>query len=332
VISSIGRRAVLTTLGGAAAAWPFAARAQQPAGMRRIGVLVAGTEDDPEQQTRLAGFRYGLERGGWFEGRNVHVEYRYSGAGTQMENLAKELVALQPDVIVPAGTGPTAMMQRATSKIPIVFVAVSDPVGSGFVASLPQPGGNITGMLNLEASITGKWMAMLKEIAPQLTRLALLGNPKTTPYDYFLLAAEALAPSLAVEVAPSRVETTADIERAIETLARAPNGGLIVPPDQTLTANRDIIIALAARHRLPTVYNHRVFVAAGGLMSYGTDYVEQYRQAASYVDRILRGEKPADLPVQVPTKYETVVNLKTAKALGLDVPSSLLVRADEVIE
>jgi putative ABC transport system substrate-binding protein len=326
------RRRDFITLIGAVTAWPLAARAQQARGMRRIGVLVAGTEDDPEQQTRLAGFRHGLERGGWIEGRNVHVEYRYSGVGAQMEALAQELVALQPDVIVPAGTGPTAMTQRATSTIPIVFVAVSDPVGSGFVASLPRPGGNITGMLNLEASITGKWMVMLKEIAPQLARLTLLGNPKTTPYDFFLLAAEALAPSLAVKVVPGRVETTADIEHAIETLARATNGGLIVPPDQTLTGNRDTIIALTARHRLPTVYNHRVFVAAGGLMSYGTDYVEQNRQAASYVDRILRGEKAADLPVQAPTKYETVVNLRTAKALGLDMPSSLLVRADEVFE
>ena len=216
--------------------------------------------------------------------------------------------------------------------IPIVFVTVSDPIGSGFVASLARPGGNLTGLLLFEASIAGKWLAMLKEMAPRLARAALLANPKTTAYDYFLHAAKTLAPSLGIELVPSRVGNAADIERAIESLARLPHSGLVLPPDSTTTSHRNLIIALAARHRLPAVYGSRVFVADGGLISYDTDRVNMYRRAASYVDRILRGAKPADLPVQAPTKYETVINLKTAKTLGLTVPTALLVAADEVIE
>ena len=246
--------------------------------------------------------------------------------------LANELVALQPDVILAQGPPITAALQRESRAIPIVFVSVSDPIGPGFVASLARPGGKITGMLQYEAGITGKWLAMLKEIAPRLARVTLVGNPKTTAYDYFQLAAEAAAQSLAIELVPSRVDTAADIERAIVAFARVPNGGLLLPPDITVSSNRDLIIALAAHHRLPAVYPFRFYVAAGGLMSYGTDQVEILRQAASYVDRILRGANPADLPVQAPTKYETTLNLKTAKALGIDVPPSLLVRADEVIE
>jgi putative ABC transport system substrate-binding protein len=326
------RREFIAFLGTSAAAWPLAARAQQGGRLWRVGVLVAGAENDREQQTRLAALRRGLEQSGWLEGNNVRVEYRYSGAGERIEALAKELVALQPDVIVSPGTGATAAAYQATSTIPIVFVAVSDPVGAGFVASLSRPGGNITGMLNLEASITGKWMGMLKEIAPHLKRLALLGNPKTSPYDYYLRAAEAIAPSLAVEVLSGRVETAADIEWVIGSLAHVPNTGLFLPPDQTTSVYRDLIVALAGGHRLPTVYNHRVFVVSGGLMSYGTDYIDMYARAGSYVARILRGDKPADLPVQVPVKYETVLNLKTARTLGLSVPDLLLVRADEVIE
>ena len=250
----------------------------------------------------------------------------------RLQVLAKELVALQPDVILAHSTPIAAALQRESRTIPIVFVNVSDPIGSGFVASLARPGGNLTGLLLYEASITGKWLAMLKEIAPRLARVALLSQPQGPAYDYFLRAAEAAAPSLAIELVPSPVENAADIERAIESFARVPNGGLLLPPDTTTIVHRDLIIALAARHRLPAVYAFRLFVAAGGLMSYGTDHVDMFRQAASYVDRILRGAKPADLPVQAPTKYETTLNLKTAKALGLTVPPGLLVAADEVIE
>jgi putative tryptophan/tyrosine transport system substrate-binding protein len=326
------RRELITLLGGAAA-WPLAARAQQPGPMRRIGVLSSGAEDDPAYKARLAVFQQGLEGLGWSEGRNVHIDYRFTAANAdQYQVLAKELVALHPDVIL-ASSGPVAVaLQRESRTIPIVFVSASDPIGVGLIASLARPGGNITGVLLLEASITGKWLAMLKEIAPRLARAAFVGNPKTSPYDYYLHAAEALAPSLAIELVPTYVETAADIGRAIESFARVPNGGLVLLPDATLNLHRDLIIALAARHRLPAVYGTRIFVAAGGLMSYGPDQVDQYRRAVSYVDRILRGAKPADLPAQAPTKYETVLNVKTAKVLGLTVPPGLLVAADEVID
>ena len=327
------RREFLGVLGGAAAAWPLAARAHQGERVRRIGVLVGQAENDPDAKARLTGFQEALAKAGWSEGRNVSVDYRFAaGRAEHVEALAKELVALQPDVIIAQGTSVTAALQRESNKIPIVFVTVSDPIGSGFVASLPRPGGNITGVLQYEAGIVGKWMAMLKEIAPRLARAALVANPKVTAYDYFLRAAEAAAPSLAIEIVPSPIESTADIERVIDSVARVPNSGLLLPPDTTTITHRDLIVALAARHRLPAVYSLRVFVTAGGLMSYGTDQVEIFRLAATYADRILRGAKPAELPVQAPTKYETIVNLKTAKALGLDVPPSLIVRADEVIE
>jgi putative tryptophan/tyrosine transport system substrate-binding protein len=327
------RREFITLLGGAAVALPFAAHAQQSDKMRRIGVLVGQAENDPDAKARLNGFREGLAKAGWSEGRNVSVDYRFAaGRVEHFEALAKELVALQPDIIIAQGTSVTAALQRESNKIPIVFVTVSDPIGSGFVASLPRPGGNITGVLQYEAGIVGKWMAMLKEIAPRLARAALVANPKVTAYDYFLRAAEAAAPSLAIEIVPSPIESAGDIERVIDSVARVPNSGLLLPPDTTTITHRDLIVALAARHRLPAVYSLRVFVTAGGLMSYGTDQVEIFRLAATYADRILRGAKPAELPVQVPTKYETIVNLKTAKALGLDVPPSLIVRADEVIE
>jgi putative tryptophan/tyrosine transport system substrate-binding protein len=327
------RREFITLLGGTAVALPFAAHAQQSDKMRRIGVLVGLAENDPDAKARLTGFREALAKVGWSEGRNVSLDYRFgAGRAEHVEALAKELVALQPDVIISQGTSVTAALKRESNKIPIVFVTVSDPIGSGFVASLPRPGGNITGLLMYEAGIIGKWMAMLKEIAPRLARAALVANPKGTAYDYFLQAAEAAAPSLAIEIVPSPIENTADIERVIDSVARVPNSGLLLPPDTTTITHRDLIIALAARHRLPAVYSLRVFVTAGGLMSYGTDPVEIFRLAATYADRILRGAKPADLPVQAPTKYETIVNLKTAKALGLDVPPSLIVRADEVIE
>jgi ABC-type uncharacterized transport system substrate-binding protein len=296
---------------------------------------MAYAEDDPEGILRVAKFRQELERLGWSEGRNIRIDYRFTAASAdQFQVLAKELVALHPDVILAHATGNAAALQRETRAIPVVFVNVSDPIGAGFITSLARPGGNLTGVLHYEASIAGKWLAMLKEIAPRLARAALVGNPKVmlTGYDYFLRAAEATAPSFAIELIPSHVENAADIERAIESFARVPNGGLVLPPDSTTNVHRDLVIALAARYRLPAIYTARLFVAAGGLMSYGTDQVEMFGQTATYVDRILRGGKPADLPVQAPTKYETVLNLKTAKALGLDVPPSLLVRADEVID
>ena len=326
------RREFITLLGGAAA-WPLAARAQQSDGMRRIGVLMGLAEDDPETKARLAAFRQGLDKRGWSEGRNVRIDYRFAPVSAQAEVLAKELVALQPDVILAHTTPVIAALQRESRTIPIVFAGVANPIGSGFVASLPRPGGNLTGVMLYEASVTGKWLAMLKEIAPNLARAAFVANPKTaTFYDYYLQAAEAAAPSVGIEPVPTLVENATDIERAIGSFASAPNGGLVVIPDVAATVHRDLIIALAARHRIPAVYFSRMFVAAGGLMSYGNDFVDMFRQAASYVDRILRGEKPADLAVQFPTKFEMVVNRKTATALGLAIPPSILLRADEVIE
>ena len=325
------RREFITLLGGSAT-WPLAARAQQRERMRRIGVLVGLAENDPEMKERLAGFRQGLEKLGWLEGGNVRIDYRFAPAGAQAQLLARELVALRPDVLLAQSTPATAALKPETSTIPIVFAGVADPIGSGFVASLSRPNGNLTGLLQYEEGITGKWLAMLKEIAPNLTRAALLANPKTAAFDYFLRSAKTLAPSLAIEVVPLPIENANDIERSIEGFAREGNGGLVLPPDTTTVVHRDLIIELAARHRLPAVYAVRVFVVASGLMYYGTDFVELYRQAASYVDRILRGAKTVELPVQMPTRFETVLNLKTAKALGLTVPPGLLVAADQVIE
>jgi putative tryptophan/tyrosine transport system substrate-binding protein len=336
--SHIERRKFLATLGGAAAAWPLAARAQQAERMRRIGVLAGLAEDDPEMKARLAAFRQGLEKRGWSEGRNVHIDYRtgayrFAPGSEQVQMLAKELIGLQPDAILAQSTPVVAALQRETRTLPIVFAAIADPIGSGFVASLPRPGGNITGVMLYEASVTGKWLAMLKEIAPGLDRVALVTNPNTAPfYRYYLRAAESLSPSFGVRLVPTLVENSADLERTIGAFARTPNGGVLMPPDAGMNVHRDLIIALAARHRVPAVYFSRIFVTAGGLMYYGTDIVDMFRQAASYVDRILRGDKPADLPVQAATRFETVVNLKTAKALGLTVPPGLLVAADEVIE
>ena len=324
------RREFITLLGGAAA-WPMTARAQQPERMRRIGVLASSADDDPEMKARLAAFRQRLEKRGWFEGRNIHIETRFAAA-SKYEPFARELVATQPDVILAHTTPVAAALQRESRTIPIVFVNVSDPIGSGFIASLARPGGNFTGVLLYEASIIGKWLAMLKEIAPRLERVALMANPKTTAYDYVLRAAEAIAPSLAIKLVPSPVATAADIKQAIDSFAGAPNGGLLLPPDGTTILHRDLIIALAAQHKLPAVYPFHFFVAAGGLMSYGADRADIFGLAASSVDRILRGDKPADLPVQAPTKYETSVNLRTAKALGLPIPPGILVAADEVIE
>jgi ABC-type uncharacterized transport system substrate-binding protein len=328
----VRRREFITLLGGMVS-WPLAARAQQPERVRHIGMLASLAADDPEMQPRLAAFRQQLEKLGWSEGRNVSIDYRVAPGGAGQEQArAKELVALQPDVIVTNNTPATAALQRESREIPIVFVNVSDPIGSGFAASLARPGGNLTGWMLFEASVAGKWLAMLKEIAPNLARAAFLANPKTSPSDYFLRAASTGAPSLAITVVPIPVETAVDIERSIGSFARVPDGGLVVLPDTTTLLHRDLVVALAAQHRLPAVYAFRSIVAAGGLMSYSVDFVDLLRQAAFYVDRILRGTKPNDLPIQAPTKYETIVNLKTAKTLGLAVPASLLVRADGVIE
>jgi putative ABC transport system substrate-binding protein len=322
---TIMKRREFITLLGSAAAWPLTAHAQQRERIRRVGVLVGLAENDPEIKARLVGFRQGFEKFGWSEGSNVRIDYRFAPAGAQVQSLARELVALQPDVILAQSTPATIAVQAESRTIPIVFAGLADPIGLGLVASLPRPGGNLTGLLLYEEGITGKWLAMLKEIAPNLTRAALVANPKTTSFDYFLRSAEALAPSLAIEIAPKPVENSADIQRAIDSFASEPNG-------TTTVVHRDLVIALAARYRLPAVYAIRVFVAADGLMYYGTDFVDLYRRAAAFVDRILRGANPADLPVQLPTKYETIVNLKTAKVLGLHVQPSLLVSADEVIE
>jgi putative tryptophan/tyrosine transport system substrate-binding protein len=327
------RREFISLLGGAAAAWPLTARAQQGERMHRVGVLMAFAEDDPETTARVAGFRHGLERLGWSEGRNVRFDYRFArGSADQFQPLAKELVALQPDVILAQSTPVAAVLQRETRVIPIVFINVSDPIGSGFIASVARPGGNLTGLQMYEEGIAGKWFVLLKEIAPRLTRAAFIANPKTTAYDYFVRSAKVVASSLAIELSPSPVETAADIERVVVSFARLPDGCLILPPDTTSILHRHLIVTLAAEHRLPAAYFERPFVIGGGLISHGPDIVDQYRRAAGYVDRILKGEKPGDLPVQAPTKYELVINLKTASALGLEVPPTLLARADEVIE
>jgi putative tryptophan/tyrosine transport system substrate-binding protein len=322
------RRDFIKVIGGSATLWPLAVRAQQADKPPHVGMLIGFNDPD------IKIFRQELERLGWSEGRNIQIDYRYAPAGTQAQALAKELVAMQPAVIFTQTVPATAAMHRETKTIPIVFSFVTDPIGAGFVASFPRPGGNVTGIVAYEAAVVGKWMEMLKEIAPQTARVALLGNPKTAPYyDYLAQAAKVAAPSLGIEPVPSQIENDAsDIERAITIVASTPNTALIVLPESTTTVNSDLIIALAARHRLPAVYPNGFTVAKGGLMSYAVVSVEQYRVAASYVDRILRGAKPGDLPVQTPTKYETVVNQKTAEALGLTIPAGLLVAADKVIE
>jgi putative ABC transport system substrate-binding protein len=325
------RRAFITLLGGAAA-WPLVAWAQQT---RRIGVMVALPEGDPELKKRLAAFRQALDRLGWSEGRNVHLDYRFAPGGAQARQFAKELLALQPDVILAFSTPVTAAFQRETRTIPIVFIGIADAITQGFVRSLANPDGNLTGLTMYEASVSGKYVSMLKEIEPQLTHAAFVANPKTAPYyDVYLRGAKVAAPSLGIEVVFTPIENdAADVERAIAAFAHAvPKGSLVVLGDSTTDANRHLIISLAAQYRLPSVYWNTFFVTEGGLMSYGVDWVHEFGQAAFYVDRILRGAKPADLPVQAATKYVTTLNVKTAKALGLTVPDKLLVAADEVIE
>jgi putative ABC transport system substrate-binding protein len=326
------RREFVAGLGGAAA-WPLVARAQQP--MPRIGVLMGYAENDPEAQARVQALLQGLENAGWHAGRNVQIDYRWASADvTRIKAYAKELVAQRPDIILANTTPVTAALKLETSTIPIVFVIVSDPVGAGFVASLPRPGGNITGFINFEESMSGKWLELLREIAPAVTRTAIMFNPVTAPGggDYFFRPFKAAASALGVEAIATPVRSTADIEGALAGLAGQPGGGLVISTDSFMTVNRKLIISLAERHKLPTVYPLGVYAKGGGLIGYGPDYHDLFRRSALYVDRILRGAKPQDLPVQVPTKFELVLNLKAAKALGLTAPSQLLARADEVIE
>src|SRR5262245_11175462 len=327
------RRAFISLLGGAAAVWPLAARAQQPERMQHIGVLIAAVGDEAVVQERNTAFLQALQQLGWIVGRNLQIDFRWAGSDPErIRKYAAELLALAPDVILAPGTATVGPLLKMTSTVPIVFPIVVDPVGAGFVESLARPGGNATGFTQYEYGVSGKWPELLKQIAPIVTRVAVLRDPTLTSGTAQFAAIEAVAPSLGVEVSPLNVRDPAEIERAVTAFARTTNGGLIVPGSGSAVTHRDLIVTLAARHRLPTVYSERHFVAAGGLISYGPDFLDQYRRAAVYVDRILRGEKPADLPVQAPMKYELVINLKTAKALGLDVPSMLLARADEVIE
>ena len=329
----MNRREFIMLLGGAAAAWPLAARAQQGGRMRRVGVLQNLASDDPAEQARLMAFGQGLQELGWTIGRNVRIENRWSaGDPERIRRNTEEMVALAPDVILASGNAGVAPLLQATRTVPVVFVIVPDPVGAGFVDSLARPGGNATGFIAYEYGLSGKWLEVLKEIAPGVTRAAVIRDPALASGPGQFAAIQSIAPSLGVEVSPVNVRDAGEIERAITAFAHSPNGGLIVTGSALVGLHRHLIIALAARHKLPAVYVERTYVAAGGLISYGSDFLDQYRRAASYVDRILKGEKPADLPVQAPTKYELVINLKTAKALGLDVPATLLARADEVIE
>jgi putative ABC transport system substrate-binding protein len=329
------RRKLITLLGGATVAWPLAARAQQSeAGLRRIGVLIGLPATDPVGQLEVAVFRQELRKLGWIEGRNIVLEYRWAGANPEsIETFAKEVVALGPDIILSRSTPATAALIRETRSIPIVFTVVAEPVGSGFVASLARPGGNTTGFTNVEPSIGGKWVELLKQLAPHVARVGLIFNPTTAPYaPPFLRSAETAAASLAMEPIIAPVKSKSEIDSALADLARKPGSGLVGITDSFVIEQRDLIIGLAEQYRFPAVYPFRLFATNGGLMSYGADIGDMYRRAASYIDRILRGERPSDLPVQQPIKFELVINLKTAKTLGLYVPDKLLALADEVIE
>ena len=326
------RREFIMLLGGAACAWPIAARAQQPEHVRRIGVLMYPARDDPEGQARIAAFLDSLEQLGWTDGRNVRIDIRWpAGFGAdRVRQDASELVAAAPDVILATGNTTTAPLQQLTRTVPIVFVVTADPVSNGYVASMARPGGNTTGFSFIDHPIAGKWLELLKQIAPGVTRVAVL---REIPIGLGQLGAiQAVAPSFGVELFPIDVSSPDQIERAVSEFARGSNAGLIVTAGGVVIVHRKLFIALAARHRLPTVYWNRMYVADGGLISYGPDSIDQYRRAAAYVDRILKGEKPADLPVQAPTRYDLAINLKTARALGLEVPPTLLAIANEVIE
>ena len=327
------RREFITLLGGAVAAWPLAARAQQRERMRRIGVLMTLAAGDPLGQARVATFAQGLQQLGWTIGRNVQLDVRWPGAeADDTRRTAAELVAGAPDVIVANGNAAVAPLLQATRSVPIVFTIVPDPVGAGFVDSLQRPGGNATGFMGFEYNLGAKWLELLKEIAPAVTRVAVLRDPALASGPAQFAAIQTAAPSLGVELTPVNVRDAGGIERDLSAFARSPDRGMIVTGSALTVHFRDVIVALAARHKLPAVYITRFWVNAGGLISYGADFLDQYRHAAGYVDRILKGEKPADLPVQAPTKYELVINLKTAKALGIEMPASVLARADEVIE
>jgi putative tryptophan/tyrosine transport system substrate-binding protein len=331
--SHIGRRKFLATLGGAVAAWPLAARAQQTERMRRIGVLM-GVADDPEGQARVTALKRGLQELGWTEGRNIQIETRFGGADAgRIRAHAAELVALAPDVIVSNTTPVIRALRQATSSIPIVMAGANEPVEQGFVSSLAHPGGNITGFSFIDFQMVGKWLEMLKEAAPGVARAALMFNPDTVPHYYvYLHSFEAEPRSIAVEVTAAPVRDTAEIEQALAKLGREPGGGLIVAPDPFTIVHHQLLIRLAQQHRLPAIYAFRTYVAQGALMSYGPDPYDMFQRAASYVDRILKGAKPADLPVQQPTKFELAINLTTAKAPGLQIPDKLLALANEVIE
>jgi ABC-type uncharacterized transport system substrate-binding protein len=328
------RRAFITLLGGAAAAWPFATRAEQGERVRRVGVLSAVAENDASEQRRQAAFRKRLDELGWKAGRNIQIDYRWSaGNADRLRIFAKELVELKPDLIVAETTPAAQAILAETRIIPIVFVVVSDPIGSGFVTSLNRPGGNVTGFMNMEPTMSGKWLELLKEIAPRLTRVALLFNPAVAPYTKpYLDPFKAAAASLGVEAVSAPVHELTHLKAVVADQAREPNTGLLIMADVFLWVHRADVIELAARYRLPAVYPQRDFAEIGGLLSYGNDRLDQYPRAATYADRILRGEKPSELPVQAPVKFELVINLKTAKLLGLDVPPLLQQRADEVIE
>jgi putative ABC transport system substrate-binding protein len=328
----VRRREFITLLGGAAA-WPLAARAQQAERVRRIGVLMNFSADDAEGQARLAAFRQGLQQAGWSVGGNIRIDYRWAADDAELfRKYAAELVALAPDVILASGNPSVAALQQATRSVPIVFAPIGDAVASGFVESLARPGGNITGFSAFEYSLSGKWLELLKELSPRVSRAAIVRDLGLPQGSGLLGAIQSVAPSLSVELSPINVGDTAAFERAVAAFARSTNGGLIVTTSPWAVAHRDLIIALAAQHHLPAVYAFRYFVTSGGLISYGPSSIDQFRRAAGYIDRILRGEKPADLPVQTPTKYELVINLKTARALDLEIPPTVLARADEVIE
>jgi ABC-type uncharacterized transport system substrate-binding protein len=328
------RRAFLGALSGAAIAWPLAARAQQPERIRTVGLLIAASADDPEFQARIAALRQGLAQLGWSEGRNLRLDIRWATTNAELlRKHATELVALAPDVIVSAsGTTTTAPLIEATRTLPIVFVLLIDPVGAGFVASLARPGGNVTGFLMFEYGMSGKWLELLKQIAPNVTRAAVLRDPAIASGIGQFGAVQSAAPSFGLVASPINLRDASEIDRDLTAFAKSPSGGLIVTASPRATQYRDVIIALAARYRLPAVYASRHFVTDGGLISYGPDIQDQYRRIADYVDRVLKGEKTADLPVQAPTKFELLINLKTAKTLGIEMPTTLVARADELIE
>jgi putative ABC transport system substrate-binding protein len=331
----VKRREFITLLGGSAVAWPLAGRAQQAGGLRRIGVLMAYPESDPEGQALVAAFREGLRKLGWTDGHKVQIDVRWATPAIElMQRSARDLVALQPHLILTQNTPTTASVLQQTRSIPIIFATVADPIGSGFVVSLAQPGGNVTGFIDMEASIAGKWLELLKEIAPRVSRAAFVFNPPTAPGggSYFFGPFKTAGAYFGVEVITSPVHDASELEAVIATQAGEPNGGLIVMPDAFLNVHRAEVTSLAARYRLPAIYPRRFYTELGGLLSYGNDQLDNYRRAATYADRILRGTQPSELPVQIPFKFDLVVNLKTAKALGLDVPFLLQQRADEVIE